>query len=48
MGEKEKKLIRGNDCPTNVRDLRAYRHDVTPDFIRPGKPTDNAFTETFF
>ena len=28
-------------------DLCAYRRDVTLDFSRPGKPTDNAFIESF-
>jgi putative transposase len=28
-------------------DLWAYKHDVTLDFSRPGKPTDNAFIEAF-
>jgi putative transposase len=28
-------------------DLWAYQRDVTLDFSRPGKPTDNAFLESF-
>ena len=28
-------------------DLWAYKHNVTLDFSRPGKPTDNAFIEAF-
>ena len=28
-------------------DLWAYHHKVRIDFSRPGKPTDNAFIETF-
>ena len=28
-------------------DLWAYQRDVTLDFSRPGKPTDNAFAESF-
>ena len=28
-------------------DLWAYQHDVVLDFSRPGKPTDNAFAESF-
>lgn len=28
-------------------DLWAYQRDVTLDFSRPGKPTDNAFIEAF-
>jgi putative transposase len=28
-------------------DLWAYRRDVTLDFSQSGKPTDNAFIETF-
>src|SRR5262245_65666424 len=29
------------------RDLWAYQRGVTLDFSRPGKPTDNAFIESF-
>lgn len=28
-------------------DLWAYQHDITLDFSRPGKPTDNAYIEAF-
>jgi putative transposase len=28
-------------------DLWAYQHGITLDFSRPGKPTDNAFIESF-
>jgi len=28
-------------------DQRAYLHGVTPNFSRPGKPTDNALIESF-
>ena len=28
-------------------DRRAYEKQVTMDFLRPGKPTDNAFIESF-
>jgi len=28
-------------------DLWAFQHGVTLDFSRPGKPTDNAFAESF-
>jgi putative transposase len=28
-------------------DLWAYQHDIVLDFSRPGKPTDNAFAESF-
>ncbi len=28
-------------------DLWAYAHEVTLDFCRPGKPTDNAFIDAF-
>jgi len=28
-------------------DLWAYAHGVTMEFSRPGKPTDNAFIESF-
>jgi transposase InsO family protein len=29
-----------------ILDLWAYQRDVTLDFSRPGKPTDNAFIES--
>ncbi len=51
--------IREYGCPKTIRvdngpefiskelDLWAYMHGVTLDFSRPGKPTDNAFIESF-
>ncbi len=32
---------------TNRKDLWAYQNGVRIDFSRPGKPTDNAFVESF-
>ena len=37
---------RGEDVVRTL-DLWAYQHDITLDFSRPGKPTDNAFIESF-
>ena len=33
--------------PVKAMDLWAYRNGVKIDFSRPGKPTDNAFVESF-
>lgn len=44
------KRIRVDNGPEFVSkelDLWAYTHGVTLDFSRPGKPTDNAFIESF-
>ena len=53
------KAIREHGCPKAIRvdngpefiskelDLWAFVHGVTLDFSRPGKPTDNAFIESF-
>lgn len=44
------KRIRVDNGPEFVSkelDLWAYTHSVTLDFSRPGKPTDNAFIESF-
>lgn len=44
------KMIRVDNGPEFVSrdlDLWAYQRDVTLDFSRPGKPTDNAFAESF-
>ena len=44
------KMIRVDNGPEFVSkelDLWAYSHGVTLDFSRPGKPTDNAFIESF-
>ena len=35
----------GSEFISRDMDLRAYQNDVTLDFSRPGKPTDNAFVE---
>lgn len=44
------RVIRVDNGPEFVSrdlDLWAYQRGVTWDFIRPGKPTDNAFAESF-
>ena len=45
-----RKLFRvdqGSEFVSRDLDLWAYQRDVTLDFSRPGKPTDNAFIESF-
>lgn len=37
----------GSECIPRDLDLWAYATDVTLDFSRPGKPTDNGFIEAF-
>lgn len=37
----------GSEFISKVLDKWAYENDVTLDFSRPGKPTDNAFIESF-
>jgi len=37
----------GSEFTGHLVDLWAYHHDVRIDFSRPGKPTDNAYIETF-
>lgn len=37
----------GPEFTSKVLDQWAYSNGVTLDFIRPGKPTDNAFIESF-
>jgi putative transposase len=37
----------GAEFTGHLVDLLAYHHNVRIDFSRPGKPTDNAFIETF-
>ena len=37
----------GSEFTSQVMDLRAYRNNAKIDFSRPGKPTDNAFVESF-
>ncbi len=44
------KRIRVDNGPEYIGkelDLWAFLHDVTLDFSRPGKPTDNAYVESF-
>mgnify|MGYP003633389465 FL=1 len=37
----------GSEFISKALDLWAYENDVTLDFSRPGKPTDNPFIESF-
>ena len=37
----------GSEFTSQAMDLWAYRNGVKIDFSRPGKPTDNAFVESF-
>ena len=37
----------GSEFTSQAMDLWAYRNGVKMDFSRPGKPTDNAFVESF-
>jgi putative transposase len=37
----------GSKFTSHAMDLWAYRNGVKIDFSRPGKPTDNAFVESF-
>ena len=37
----------GSEFSSQIMDLWAYQNGVRIDFSRPGKPTDNAFIETF-
>ncbi len=37
----------GSEFISKVMDAWAYHHSVKLDFSRPGKPTDNAFIESF-
>ncbi len=37
----------GSEFASQAMDLWAYRNGVRIDFSRPGKPTDNAFVESF-
>lgn len=37
----------GSEFISKALDLWAYEHQVTLDFSRPGKPTDNAYIESF-
>jgi putative transposase len=37
----------GGDFVSRAMDAWAYAHDVRLDFIRPGKPVENAFIESF-
>ncbi len=41
------RVDQGSEFVSRDLDLWAYRHGVTLDFSRPGKPTDNAFIEAF-
>lgn len=37
----------GSEFCSRVKDAWAYRHGVTLDFIRPGKPVENGYIESF-
>jgi len=37
----------GGEFVSRAMDAWAYAHDVRLDFIRPGKPVENAFIESF-
>jgi putative transposase len=37
----------GSQFPSKELDLWAYANGITLDFSRPGKPTDNAYVESF-
>jgi putative transposase len=41
------RVNQGSEFVLRDVDLWAYAHNVTLDFSRPGKPTDNAFIEAF-
>ena len=41
------RVDQGSEFISRDLDLWAYQHDITLDFSRPGKPTDNAFIESF-
>jgi hypothetical protein len=41
------RVDQGSEFVSRDLDLWAYTHNVTLDFSRPGKPTDNAFVEAF-
>lgn len=41
------KTDNGSEFISKALDKWAYEHQVTLDFSRPGKPTDNAFIESF-
>jgi putative transposase len=41
------RLDHGPEFTARKLDLRTYLDGVTPDFSRPGNPTDNAYIESF-
>jgi len=41
------KVDNGSEFISKAMDLWAYDNEVKMDFSRPGKPTDNAFIESF-
>lgn len=43
----EIRVDNGTEFTSKAMDLWAYANEVTLDFSRPGKPTDNAFIESF-
>ena len=40
------RVDQGSEFVSRDLDLWAYAHNVTLDFLRPGKPTDNAFNRS--
>lgn len=44
---KEIRMDNGPEFISRMLDLWTYMNGVTLDFSRPGKPTDNAFVESF-
>jgi putative transposase len=41
------RVDQGSQFTSKELDLWAYGNDITLDFSRPGKPTDNAYVESF-
>jgi putative transposase len=46
-GEKSQILDNGAEFTSNHFDAWAYLHGIAVDFIRPGKPVENAYIESF-
>lgn len=43
----EVQAVNGHEFISKELDLWAFTHSIMLDFSRPGKPTDNAFIESF-